>query len=140
MAVCMDDTAMHLVLSVLIIDHFAVVHQCLYACNEILEFSPSLATTSSSSLKHTWVLTLCVIPCWILLRKVKAFTLVALHSSLLPVGIHCACIFRDLVPRAAKTYQRWSSLSGMMQLRRSQFSRVCQKMENEWYASFESKS
>ena len=88
-------------------------------------FSPSLATTSSSSLRHTWVLTLCVIPCWILLRKAEAFTLVTLHSSSLPVGIHCMCISRDLVPRAAKTYQRWSSVSGVMQLRRSQFSRVC---------------
>ena len=36
MAVCMDDMAMQLMLSVLIIDHFAVVHQCLDACNEIL--------------------------------------------------------------------------------------------------------
>ena len=89
--------------------------------------SPSLAMTSSSSLRHTWVLTLCVIPCCIMSRKVEAFTLVALHSSSLPVGIHCACISRDLVARTAKTYQRWSSLSGMMQLRRSQFSRVCWK-------------
>ena len=36
MAVCSDDTAMQLVLSVLIIDHLAVVHQCLDACDEIL--------------------------------------------------------------------------------------------------------
>ena len=36
MAVCMDNTAMQLMLSVLIIDHFAAVHQCLDACNEIL--------------------------------------------------------------------------------------------------------
>ena len=36
MAVCSDNMAMHLVLMVLIIDHFAVVHQCLDACNEIL--------------------------------------------------------------------------------------------------------
>ena len=99
-----------------------------------------LATTSSSSLRCTWVLTSCVIPCCILLRKAEAFTLVALCSSLLPVGIHYACISRDLVPRAAKTYQRWSSLSGMMWLRKSQFSRVCWNMEKEWYASFESQS
>ena len=36
MAVCMDDTVTQLVLSVLIIDHLAVVHQCLDACDEIL--------------------------------------------------------------------------------------------------------
>ena len=46
-------------------------------------------------------------------------------------SIHCACISRDLVPRAAKTYLRWSLLSGRMQLRRSQFSRVWQNMEKE---------
>ena len=93
--------------------------------------SPGLATISLSSPRHTWVLTSCVIPCWIQSRKAEAFTLVTFCSSLLPVGIHCACISRDLVPRAAKTYLRWSSLSGGMQLRRSQFSRVWQNMENE---------
>ena len=36
MAVCMDDTAMQFVLAMLIIDHLAVVHQCLDVCNEIL--------------------------------------------------------------------------------------------------------
>ena len=35
-AVCMDDMAMQLVLSVLIIDHLTVVHQCLDACDKIL--------------------------------------------------------------------------------------------------------
>ena len=60
--------------------------------------SPSLATTSSSSPRHTWVLTLCVIPCCILSRKAEAFTLVTLHSSLFSVSIHCTCISRDLFP------------------------------------------
>ena len=99
--------------------------------------SPSLATISSNSPRCTWVLTSCVIPCWIWLRKAEALALVAFCSSSLPVGIHCACISRDLVPRAAKTYLRWSSLSGRMWLRRSQFSRVWQNMEKEWYASWE---
>ena len=36
MAVCTDDTAMQFILGMLIIDHLAVVHQCLDACNEIL--------------------------------------------------------------------------------------------------------
>ena len=102
--------------------------------------SPGLATTSFSSPRYTWVLMLCVIPCWILLRKAEAFALVTLHTSLLPVGIHCTCISRELVSRAAKMYQRWSLLSGLMQLRRSQFSRVHWNMEKEWYASFESQS
>ena len=85
--------------------------------------SPGLATISLSSPRHTWVLASCVIPCWIQSRKVEAFTLVTFCSSLLLVGIHFACISRDFFPRAAKTYLRWSSLSGGMQLRRSQFSR-----------------
>ena len=34
--------------------------------------------------------------------KAEAFALVAFCSSLLLAGIHCACISRDLVPRAAK--------------------------------------
>ena len=37
MAVCMDNMAMQFMLVMLIIDHLAVVHQCLDACNEILE-------------------------------------------------------------------------------------------------------
>ena len=93
--------------------------------------SPGLARTSSNSSSCTWVLTSCVIPCCILSRKAEAFALVALHSFSSPVGMHCACISRDLVPKAMKTYLRWSSLSVGMQLRRSQFSRVCQKMEKE---------
>ena len=36
MAVCMDSAVMQIVLSVIIIHHFAVVHQCLDACNKIL--------------------------------------------------------------------------------------------------------
>ena len=93
--------------------------------------SPSLATIYLSSQRHTWVLMSCVIPCWIQSRKAEAFTLVTFCSSFLPVGINCACIFRDLVPRAAKMYLRWSSLSRWMQLWRSQFSRVHWNMEKE---------
>ena len=37
LAVCTDDIAMQFVLMMLIIDHLTVVHQCLDACNEILE-------------------------------------------------------------------------------------------------------
>ena len=131
MAVCMDNMVMQFMLMMLIIDHVTAVHQCLDACDEILGSSPILATISLSSSRCTWVLTSCVIPCWIQLWKAKAFALVTFCSSLLLVGINCACISRDLVPRAAKMYIRWSSLSSGMQLRRSQFSRVCQIMEKE---------
>ena len=34
--VCTDDMVTQLMLSVLVIDHFAAVHQCLDACNKIL--------------------------------------------------------------------------------------------------------
>ena len=36
MVVCTDDMATQFVLTMLIIDHLTVVHQCLDACNEIL--------------------------------------------------------------------------------------------------------
>ena len=36
MVVCMDDTTMQFVLTMLIIDHLAAVHQCLDACDKIL--------------------------------------------------------------------------------------------------------
>ena len=36
MAVGMDDTTAQVMLTVLITDHLAVVHQCLDACDEIL--------------------------------------------------------------------------------------------------------
>ena len=36
LAVCTDDTTMQFVLAMLIIDHLAVVHQCLDACDKIL--------------------------------------------------------------------------------------------------------
>ena len=42
--------------------------------------------------------------------------------------------------QGCKDVLEWSLLSSVMWLRRSQFSRVCQNMEKEWYASFESQS
>ena len=103
MVECTDDMAMQFMLVVLIIDHLTVVHQCLDVCNEILgvlswpdyylfEFSKT----------HMGVDDMCH-SCWIRSRKAEAFALVAFCSSLLPVAIHCACISRNLVPRAAKT-------------------------------------
>ena len=106
MVVCTDDTATQFVLMMLIIDHLAAVHQCLDACDKILGVLSWSGYNLLSSPRHTWVLTSCIIPCWIWLRKPEAFALVTFCSSLLPVGIHCACISRDLVPRAAKTYLR----------------------------------
>ena len=131
MVVCTDNMAMQFMLMMLIIDHHAAVHQCLDACNEILGVLSWPGHNIFEFSKVHMVLMSCVIPCWIWLRKAKAFALVTFCSSLLSVGIHCACISRDLVPRAAKTYLRWRLLSGGMQLRRSQFSRVWQNMEKE---------
>ena len=117
--VCMDDMAMQFVLEMLIIDHLAVVHQCLDACNEILGV---LSWHGHNIFKFFKMHMGVDIVCHFLLDSVeegRAFTLVAFCSSLLLVGIHCACISRDLVPRAAKIYLRWSLLSGGMQLERS---------------------
>ena len=136
----MDDVATHLVLMVLIIDHLTVVHQSLDASNEILGV---LSQPGHNILEFSEAHMGVDIVCHCLVYSVeegRAFALVSLYSSLLPVGINCACISRDLISKAAKMYLRWSLLSGMMQLKRNQFSRVCQKMQKEWYASFESQS
>ena len=138
MVVCMDNAATQFVLAVLIIDHLTAVHQCLDACDEIL----GVLSWPGHNIPEFSKVHMCVdVVCHSLLDSVeegRSFALVTLCSSLLLVDTHCACISRDLLPRAAKMYQRWSSLSGVMQLRRSQFSRVCQNMEKEMYASFES--
>ena len=131
MAVCTDNTAMQFVLAMLIINHLAAVHQCLDAYNELLGvLSQPCYNLFEFSKAHMGV----DVMCHSLLYSVeegRSFCLVAFCSSLLPVGIHCACISRDLVLWAAKMYLRWSSLSGRMWLRRSQFSRVWQNVEKE---------
>ena len=131
MAVCTDDMAMQFVLMMLIIDHLAAVHQCLDACNKILRV---LSWPGHNIFKFSEAHMGVDIMCHALLDLVKegrSFRLGCFLFLFTALGTHCTCISRDLVPRAAKTYLRWSSLSGMMQLRRSQFSRVCQNME-EW--------
>ena len=138
MAVCTDDTVMQLVLSVLNIDHLAAVHQCLYACDKILGV---LSQPGHNILKFSEAHMDVDIMCHSLLDSVEEGRSFCLGCSLFLFAASrhpLQCISRDMVPRAAKTYQRWSSLSGVMQLRRSQFSRVCQKMEKEWYVSFKS--
>ena len=124
MVVCMDDMATQFVLAMLIIDHLAAVHQCLDACNEILGVlsRPGYYLFEFSKM-HMGVDVMCH-SCWIRSRKAEAFALVAFCSSLLLVGIHCALHFQGFGSQGCKTYLRWSSLSGRMQLRRSQFSRV----------------
>ena len=101
MVVCTDDMAMQFVLAVLITDHLSAVHQCLDACDEILGVLswPGYNLLEFSKM-HMGVDVMCH-SCWIWSRKAEAFALVAFCSSLLLVGIHCACISRDLVPRAA---------------------------------------
>ena len=131
MVVCMDDMVMQFMLVMFIIDHLTVVHQYLDACDKILGvLSWPGHDIFEFSKMHMGV----DIVCHSLLDSVKegrSYALVAFCSFSLLVGIHCACISRNLVPRAAKTYLRWSSLSGRMWLRRSQFSMVWQNMEKE---------
>ena len=117
MAVCMDDMATQFMLAMLIIDHLAVVHQCLDACNKILGV---LSQPGHNIFEFSEAHMGADIRCHSLLDTVKegrSFCLGHSLPSLLPIGTHCTCISRDLVPRVAKTYLRWSSLSGMMQLR-----------------------
>ena len=126
----------------LVIDHLAVVHQGLDACmTRSWGSSPSLATISSNFTKvHMGI----DVVCHSLLDTVEEGRSFGLCCLSVPLCCRLASIVhasaRDLVPRAAKTYLRWSSLSGRMQLRRSQFSRVQQNMEKEWYASWEFQS
>ena len=83
-AVGTDDMPMQLMLLVFIVDHLTDVPiNVLMHATRSWGSSPSLAVTSSSFSRCTCVLTSCVIPCCIFLRKVEAFTLVAL-----PVPLH----------------------------------------------------
>ena len=123
--VCMDNGAMQLVLAVLIIDHLAVVHQCLDVCDEILGvLSWPGHNIFEFSKAHMGV----DIMCHSLVYSVKegrgfclGHSLFLFTTSRNPLYMH----LQGFVPRAAKIYWRWSLLSGMMQLRRSQFSRLC---------------
>ena len=131
MAVCMDNTAMQLMLMVLIIDHLAAVHKCLDACNEILGvLSQPGHNIFEFSKAHMGV----DVVCDCLLDSVEEGRSFCLGHFLFlfaarrhPLHMH----FQGFGSQGSKTYLRWSSLSGVMQLRRSQFSRVCQKMK-EW--------
>ena len=131
MVVCMDDMAMQFVLMMLIIHHLAAVHWCLDMCNETLGV---LSQPGDNIFEFSKVHIGVDVMCHSLLDLVKegrSFHLGCFLFSSLPIGIHCVCISRDLVPRAAKTYLRWSSLSGAMWLRRRQFFSICQNMEKE---------
>ena len=120
----------------LIIDHLAAIHQGLDVCNKILGvLSQPGHNLFQFSKAHMGI----DIMCHSLLdmfEEGRSFCLGCFLFLFAAGWHHCACISRDLVPRAAKTYLRWSLLSGSMQLRRSQFSRVWQNMEKEWYASW----
>ena len=131
MVVCTEDMAMQFVLMMLIIDHLTVVHQCLDACDEILGIlsQPGYNIFEFSKM-HMGV----DVVCHSLLDLVKEGRSFHLGCFLFlfaagwhPLSMH----FQGCVPRAVKTYLRWSSLSGWMHLRRSQFSRVRQNMEKE---------
>ena len=132
MAVCTDDMVMQLMLMVLVIDQLAAVHQCLDACNKILGvLSWPGHNIFEFSKAHMGV----DVVCHALLDSFKEgrsfhlghflFPSVALRH---PLHMH----LQGFGSQAAKMYLRWFLLSGMMQLMRSQFSRVYQKMEKEW--------
>ena len=138
MVVCMDDVATQLMLALLIIDHLAVVHQGLDACNVILG---ALSWPGYNIFEFSKVQMGVDIICHSLVYSVEEGRSFCLGRSLFLFTAHrhpLQCISRDFVSRKAKMYWRWSLLSGMMWFRRSQFSRICQNMEKEWYASFKS--
>ena len=131
MAVCTDDTVMQFVLMVLIIDHLAAVHQCLDACNKILGV---LSQPGHNIFEFSKVHMGVDIVCHSLLYSVeegRSFYL-GHFLFLFAAGWHPLCMhFQGFGSQVAKTYWRWSSLSGGMWLRRRQFSRVWQNMEKE---------
>ena len=140
MAVCTDDTAMQLILSLLIIDHLTVVHQCLDACNKILEV---LSQPGYNILEFYEAHIGVDIMCHSLLYSVEEGGRFCLgHSPFLFIACrHPLCMhFQDLVPRATKMYQRCSLLSGHDVVEEEPVLQGMPKMEKEWYASFEFQS
>ena len=132
MVVCMDDMATQFMLTMLIIGHLAVVQQCLDACNKILGV---LSWPSHNLMKFSKAHMGVDIVCHSLLDSVeegRSFHLGHFLFLFTACGHPCVCISRDLVPRAAKTYLRWSLLSGGIAVEEDQFSRVWQNMEKEW--------
>ena len=131
MAVCMDDTVVQFVLMMLITDHLTVVHQCLDVCDEILGV---LSQPGHNIFKFSKMHMGVDIMCHSLLDLVKegrSFCL-GCFLFLFAASWHPLCMhLQGFGPRAAKMYLKWSSPSGRMQLRRSQFSRVWQNMEKE---------
>ena len=131
MVVCMDDTVMQFVLAMLIIDHLAVVHQCHDVCDKILGV---LSWPGHNVIEFFKVHMGVDIMCHSLLDSVEEGRSFCLGHFLFlfTASRHPMCMhLQGFGPRAAKTYLRWSSLSGRMQLRSSQFSRVCQNMKKE---------
>ena len=131
MAVCMDDTAMQFMLMMLIIDHLAAVHQCLDACNEILGV---LSQPGHIIFEFSKMQLGIDIVCHSLLDSVKEGRSFCLGHFLFLFAAyrHPLCMhLQGFGSQGSKIYQRWSSLSGGMQLRRSQFSRLQQNMEKE---------
>ena len=101
MAVCLDDTAMQLMLVVLITDHLTVVHQCLDACNEIMGV---LSWPGHNILEFSEMHMGVDVMCHSLLDSVKEGRSFCLGCSPFLFAASSTCISRDLVPRAAKTY------------------------------------
>ena len=131
MVVCTDDMAMQFMLKMLIIDHLAAVHQCLDACNKILGVLswPGYKIFEFSK-AHMGV----DIMCHSLLDSVeegRSFHL-GHFLFLFTAHGHPLCMhLQGFGSQCCKGVPEVVPLSGGMQLRRSQFSRVWQNMEKE---------
>ena len=137
MVVCTDNMAMQLLRSVLIIDHLAVVHQCLDACNEIFEVLSQPGHIISFSKVHMGV----DIMCHSLLDSVDEGRSFRLGHSLFlfaasrhPLHMHlqgfgfqgCKDVSEVVLAVRCDAVEEESVLQGMP------------KYGEEWYASFES--
>ena len=133
----MDDTAMQLMVSVLIIDHFAAVHQCLDACNEILGV---LSQPGHNILDFSKVHIGVDIMCHSLLYSVeegRSFHL-GHFLFLFAASRHPLCMhLQGFGSQGCKDV-----LEVVLTVRHNAVEEepVLQGMEKEWYASFESQS
>ena len=130
MAVCMDNMAMQFMLTMLIIDHLTAVHQCLYACDEILGvFSQPGHNIFEFSKTHMGV----DIMCHSLLDSVEEGSSFCLGHFLFLFAARRHPLCMHLQGFGSQDCKDISEVVlTVWQLRRSQFSRVWQNMEKEW--------
>ena len=131
MAECTDDMATQFVLLMLIIDHLAAVHQCFDACNDILGV---LSQPGHNIFEFSKMHMAVDVMCHSLLDSVEEGRSFYLRHFLFlfAASRHPLCMhLQGFGSQGCKDVSRWSLLCSRMELRRSQFSRVCQNMEKE---------